>query len=75
MILRVECYSAYKVDERPVRFQLDGNDHRVEKAIDQWHSPDATYFKVHADDGNIYVLRHVLSPQEDAWTLEAYQRG
>jgi hypothetical protein len=34
-----------------------------------------SYFKVHADDGNIYVLRHVLSPQEDAWTLEAYQRG
>jgi hypothetical protein len=31
--------------------------------------------KVHADDGNVYMLRDLLSPQEDAWTLEAYQRG
>ena len=75
MILRVECYSGYKAEERPVRFQLDGCGHMVEAVLDQWHDPEATYFKVRADDGNVYILRHMLSPQADAWTLEAYQRS
>ena len=75
MTLRVECYSGHKADERPVRFQLHGSDRVVEEVLDQWHSPDATYFKVRADDGNVYVLRHVLSPQEDMWTLEAFRRS
>jgi len=74
MTLRVECYSGYKAEERPVRFQLDGHDHIVEEVLDQWHSPDATYFRVRSDDGNTYVLRHSLSPQEDAWTLESFRR-
>lgn len=75
MNVRVECYSGYKAEERPVRFQLDGHDHIVEEVTDQWHSPDATYFKVRADDGNTYVLRHVLSPQQGLWTLESFRRG
>ena len=74
MMLRVECYSGYKAQERPVRFQLDGHDHIVEDVLDQWYSPDATYFKVRSDDGT-YVLRHSMSPQEDAWTLESFRQG
>lgn len=75
MTLRVECYAGYKAEERPVRFQLDGHDHMVEQVLDQWHSPDATYFKVRSDDGNVYVLRHVISPQECVWTLESFRRS
>lgn len=75
MTLRVESYSGYKAEERPVRFHLDGHDHIVEEVVDQWHSPDATYFKVRSDDGNIYVLRHTISPQQNAWTLESFRRG
>lgn len=75
MNVRVECYSGYKVEERPVRFQLDEHDHVVEEILDQWHSPDATYFKVRADDGNTYVLKHALSPQQDLWTLESFRRS
>lgn len=75
MIVRVECYSGYKAEERPIRFRLDGQDHMVEEVVDQWQSPDATYFKVRSDDGNTYVLRHSLSPQEDAWTLESFRRA
>lgn len=73
MTVRVESYSGYKAEERPVRFRLDEQDHIVEEVVDQWHSPDATYFKVRSDDGNTYVLRHVLS--QDAWTLESFRRG
>ncbi len=74
MTLKVECYSGYKGEERPVRFQLDGQDHVVEEVLEQWHSPDATYFRVRSDDGNVYVLRHSVSPQEDVWTLESFRR-
>ncbi|MBZ5611279.1 MAG: hypothetical protein LAP38_23705 [Acidobacteriia bacterium] len=74
MTLRVECYSGYKAEERPLRFRLGGQDHSVEAVLDQWHSPDATYFKVRSDDGNIYVLRHTVSPQQDGWTLESFRR-
>jgi hypothetical protein len=75
MIVRVECYSGYKAEERPIRFRLDGQDHKVEEVVDQWQSPDATYFKVRSDDGNTYLLRHSQSPQEDTWTLESFRRA
>ena len=73
--LRVECYSGYKAEQRPVRFQLGGRDYMVEEVLDQWHSPDATYFKVRADDASTYVLRHQISPQDDGWTLESFRRS
>jgi len=75
MIVQVECYSGYKAEERPVRFHLGDQDHMVEEVLDHWNSPDATYFKVRSDDGNTYVLRHIVCPQEDAWTLEAFRQG
>lgn len=75
MVVRVECYSGYKAAERPVRFRIDDHDHIVEEVLDQWYSLDATYFKVRSDDGNTYVLRHSISPQQDAWTLESFRRG
>jgi len=40
---------------------------------DQWYSPDAKYFRVRADDGNLYVLRH--EEQQDLWTLEGFRAG
>ena len=43
MRLRVECYSGYKVDERPVRFQLNTNDYFVEEVLDQWYGPDDAF--------------------------------
>ena len=57
MRLEVECYSGRKADERPVRFRLDGHEYLVEEVLDQWYGPSDTYFKVQADDGNLYILR------------------
>lgn len=69
--IRVECYAGYRADQRPQRFELRGRLFEVEQVDDQWYSPQATYFRVRADDGNFYVLRHdeVL----DAWTLDAFR--
>jgi hypothetical protein len=74
MKLRVECYSGRKNDERPIRFQLNGHEYTVEEVLDQWYSPDATFFKVRTGEGHLYVLRHSTSPQEDCWRLESYRR-
>jgi hypothetical protein len=72
MIVRVECYSGHKADERPLRFQLGERWLAVEEVTDRWYDPDAMYFRVRAEDGNIYVLRH--REPEDFWTLEAFRR-
>lgn len=69
--VRVDCYAGYKGDERPIRFGIDQQIYRVECIEDQWYSPSAMYFRVRADDGNIYVLRH--DQGQDDWTLEAFR--
>lgn len=69
---RVECHAGYKADERPVRFHLGGHAYEVREVLDQWYDPAATYFKVRADDGDVYILRHSL---EGGWTLEAFRRA
>ena len=74
MKLRVECYSGQKADERPVSFHLDDRKYLVEELLDQWYGPDDSFFKVRADDGNLYILRHRLSTTHDEWHLDAFRR-
>ncbi len=69
--IRVECYAGYRADERPLRFQLRGRLYDVAEVDDRWYSPGALYFRVRADDGNFYVLRH--DEEQDAWTLDAFR--
>ena len=73
--LRVECYSGYKADERPTRFYLGEREYQVEELIDQWYGPEATYFRVRASDGNLYVLRHTHDGLADSWSLESFRRA
>jgi hypothetical protein len=91
MKLCIECYSDRKTDERPVCFEMDGKQHVLEEVLDQWHGrsglnvvildkhlfprDDATFFKVRSDDGNFYVLRHAMSPQDNSWSLESFQQS
>jgi hypothetical protein len=55
----------------PVRFQLDERDYLVEEVLDQWYGPDEAFFKVRADDGNLYIFRHCHGADE--WSLEAFR--
>jgi hypothetical protein len=73
--IRVECYAGYKADEKPRRFWLQDRCFEVVEVADQWYSPGVTWFRVRADDGSLYVLRHEESPQEDRWTLESFRSG
>ena len=74
MKLEVDCYSGRTVDERPVRFRLDGHEYMVEDILDQWYGPSDTYFKVRADDGNLYILRRETAAPEEAWHLDLFRR-
>jgi hypothetical protein len=69
--LIVECYSGYKANQRPVRFRLGGQTYEIREVEDQWYSPSAIYYRVLADDGNTYVLRH--NETADSWSLEAFR--
>ncbi len=71
--VRVECYSGFKADERPMRFVLGERDLDVLEIEDCWYSPGETYFRILASDGDRYVLRHIDA--QDSWTLAAYRRS
>lgn len=73
MKLRVECYSGASADERPVCFYLGEKAFFVKEVLDRWYGPSDLYFKVRADDGNLYILRNRRSASEDAWSLESFR--
>lgn len=75
MRVRVECYAGHKAAQRPLRFYLRQHLYQVEEVLDQWYSPEAIYFRVRADDGNIYILCHHEGSGDDAWTLESFRRA
>ena len=75
MKVRVECYAGQKADERPLRFTLAGRTFGVAEVLDQWYGPDDIYFRVRADDGDVYILRHSQDVQDDSWTLESFRRA
>ena len=84
--LQVECYAGYKADERPLRFSFasdsrpdssssraapDVRQYQVTALLDRWYGPTYECFKVEADDGNLYILRHELG--EGTWRLDAFR--
>ncbi|UCD10844.1 MAG: hypothetical protein JSU88_09190 [Nitrospinaceae bacterium] len=70
-MLKVECHSGYKLNEKPVAFKLIDRKYKVEDIIDRWYGEGANYFKVRADDGNIYLLKY--DGCNDHWDLVFYQ--
>jgi hypothetical protein len=70
-VFRVECYSGYKADERPVRLKLRVGTRKVVVIEDRWYAPGATYFRVLVDDGDRYLLRH--EEAQDVWRLAGYR--
>jgi len=74
-MIQVDCYSGYKVNERPIAFTILERDYRrsfqVREVLDAWYGEDADVFKVEADDGNIYLLKY--DRYQDLWDLIFYQ--
>jgi hypothetical protein len=74
MKLSVECYSGRKADERPVRFWLEGKQYHVDAVLDQWYDPQGIFYKVRANDGNVYMIRRQTSTPEGTWDLVSFRR-
>lgn len=72
LTVRVECYAGYRGDETPRRFHLGERRVQVVEVLDRWLAPDHRYFKVKGDDGDTYILGHVVS---DRWELTLFERG
>jgi hypothetical protein len=58
MKIRTHCYAGHRGEEEPRAFDLGERHLEVIEIIDRWLAPDYRYFKVRADDGNVYILRH-----------------
>ncbi len=72
--LEVFCYAGRKAEERPVRFRMEDHEHAVEEILDQWYGPEDIFFKVRADDGNVYILRHNTSVPDGPWELAGFRQ-
>ncbi|UCC66506.1 MAG: hypothetical protein JSW32_00750 [Deltaproteobacteria bacterium] len=71
--VKVDCYSGYKVNQRPLAFFLGKKRLNVKEIIDQWYGPDHVYFKILAEDENIYILRY--SEINDHWALVFFKES
>ena len=40
-MLKVKCYSGYKMNERPMAFTIQGRDYRVAEIIDRWYGEES----------------------------------
>jgi hypothetical protein len=69
--VKVESYSGYRADERPLRFWLDNQLLVIAEVEDRWYSPGETYVRVRAQNGDRYVLRHVEA--QDVWSIESFR--
>jgi len=74
MKLSVEYYSGRKADERPARFWLEGRQYFVKAVLDQWYDPESIFYKVRADDGNLYILRQQTWTPDGTWELVSFRR-
>ena len=70
-MFKVECYTGSKLQENPVAFILRDSRYKVEEIIDRWYGEGSSYFKVKADDENIYLLKYYK--RTDHWEWVFYQ--
>ena len=58
-----------------MRFHPGSRLFMVEEVLDQWYGPDDSFFKVRADDGNLYTFRHSLSARRRYRETRIVSRG
>lgn len=66
-LLKVETSAGVAIAGLPVSFTLLERKFTVRELMDSWHGVDHAYFKLVADDGNLYVIRHDL--ERDEWEM------
>jgi hypothetical protein len=72
MALRVEDHPGDHGDPEPVALWLGDRRLQVLEVVDRWFAPAMRWFRVHAEDGQLYVLR--LDETTRRWELAALTR-
>lgn len=70
MAIRVECYAGYRSEQEPLAFWCGKRRLEVRAVVDRWYAPAQRWFKVDADDGDVYVLRHDQASGD--WEIAAF---
>jgi hypothetical protein len=65
--LEVIAYAGYRGEQEPRALIVDGVRLEVLGIDDRWHDPAATYFKVAASDGRVYLIR--CDAVDSSWSL------
>jgi hypothetical protein len=65
--IKVRSHSGYKAEEYPKAFTISRRTFKIENILDRWYGVDHAYFKVIADDSNLYILRY--DKNVDAWEV------
>lgn len=73
MTIRVSCHAGWRGEEEPRSFWLGERRVEVLAILDRWLAPDHRYFKLQADDGGTYILRHDAAA--DRWEMTMYSAG
>ena len=70
-MIKVEFCSKLRTKERPVAFQVCDRRYRIKEIVDQWYGVGEVFFKVEADDNNIYLLKY--EEGQGCWDLIFFQ--
>ena len=72
LAIDVECYSGHRGEQTPRTILLGGRRIEVTEVLDAWLGPDHRYFKLKADDGDTYLVRHDV--RSGRWELTMFRR-
>ena len=70
-MITVEYHLGKNSNEGPAAFSLMGRHYKVKEIIDTWHAKVAVYFKIKAEDDNIYLLKY--DERQAQWDLVFFQ--
>jgi len=69
----VRCFAGYRENERPLSFLVDDREIEVRTILDSWREPDHLFFRVEAEDGRVYEIRH--HEYDDLWQVRVPAPG
>ncbi len=65
--IKVRTSPGYGAQEDPISFKIVDTTFLVTEILDRWYGAESAYFKLIADDGNLYMVKHEL--ETDEWEL------
>jgi hypothetical protein len=73
MRITVQCCTNPEGIELPVEIRMGDRTIGVKAVVDCWYGEDYDYFKLLADDGNAYLIKHWRL--DGCWELTLYSSG